>query len=194
VTETDSASKEVVKRLALFLKQKMPELQEVLEDWPEPNIALKYPALSIFSGPPVIHRHLQTVKKTIEEIDGEDVKSSVKYVVGDYEWRMQLDIWSGSKPERHRLYESFYRAFNDQFVRDEMETLGISLRLENYHNIIARYNLVSFAFDDSEAGSQRKEWRTKIVVLVNCDAILEKEQFKIVETQVEYDIGTDVII
>lgn len=190
----ESVSKEVVKKLTEFLKVRIPELQDVIEGWPEPNIALKYPALSVFSGSPVLHRHYAPVRKTIESIDGEDVKVKPVYVVGDYEWRLQLDFWCGSKPERHRIYEAFYKAFNDQFVKDEYEMLGISLRLEEYHNIIARYNLVSFAFDDSEAGSQRKEWRIKVVVLANCDAILEKEQYKIIETELQLDIATDITI
>lgn len=193
MSEIESASKEIVKRLAMHMREKMPELAQVLEEWPEPNLALKYPTLSIFSGVPAQHRHFQVVKLSQSDVEM-PAKIRSKYIVGDYEWRLQLDLWCANKPERHRLYEKFYGAFNSQFVDDSRETLGLSLPLPGYHNIIARYDLVSYVHEDGEEQSQRKEWRSKIVVLANCHAILDKDEYKVVETEVEADIRHDILI
>lgn len=187
----ESATKEIVKCLADYIKQLMPELEDVLCDWPEPNVVLKYPAMTVFTGAPT-HRPFAPyiISNTAKGSD----KFVSKYVVGDYEWKIQLDMWCSHKPQRHALYERFYQAFNNQFVTEEHETAGISLPLVGYHNTIARYDLVSYNFDDSEAGSQRKEWRTKFGILAHCKAILEREHYKIVETELQDDIRADIVI
>lgn len=167
----ESVSKEVLKRLGIHLKAQVSELQEVLEDFPESNVQLKYPALSIFTGAPD-HRPFAPylLSKTDPDVNNQSI---IKYVVGDYEFRLQLDLWCRSKVERHKLYEKVYLAFTTQFP-----VMGLSLNLTDYHNTICRYDLVSYDFEeDNEAGSQRKEWRAKMGLVAHCKAIKEVTQY-----------------
>lgn len=184
---SSSVTKEVVKRLALYLKAQMTDLAQVLEDFPEANQALNYPCLSVMTGTP---KHLPRAPQFVSSVAGTSPALTSKYVVGDYEWSLQLDLWCSSKEERHALYEKFYNAFNSQWP-----TMGLSLTLSEYHGEICRYDLSDYKFDDSEAGSQRKEWRTKIVVLANCQAIKTHDEFAVITTELTtevYDISENV--
>lgn len=192
MTPVYSVSKEIVKRLAAHMRAAMPDLAEVLEDWPETNYQLQMPSLSIMTGAPV-HRPFAPTELSRVDSPDDPRKLLIKTDVGDYEWRMQLDMWCGNKPERHALYEKFYRAFNSQLIDDSREVAGLSLVLTDYHGITARYDLLSYDFDtDSEESTQRKEWRSKIVVLAHCRAIVERELFKTKTIEVHSDIRTDI--
>jgi hypothetical protein len=98
-------------------------------------------------------------------------KAVAKYEVGSYDFSLQIDIWCGSKEERFRIYDDFFKAIN----RD-VEVMGLSLQLKTYHNIYARYDLTGFNFDDGEQTSQLAEWRAILSVSANCKAILDKTQ------------------
>lgn len=191
MNEPVSVTREIVKRLALHLRAQMPELAEVLEDWPEDNYAIRYPSISIFTKGPV-HRPFSATQ--LSQLDSDDGKKVlVLSDIGDYEWRLQLDMWCGNKPERHALYERFYQAFNSQFIEDSKEMAGISLPLVDYHNTMARYDLLSYDFDtDNEAATQRKEWRAKMVVIAHCRAVVCREFYKVKTTEIHSDIRTDI--
>lgn len=189
-----SVTTEIVKRLALFLKTGMPDLQEVLELWPDPNYALKYPSMSVFTpGEPT---HTPIPPYLISNAPSPDAaKLTYKYVVGMYEWKMQLDMWCSSKFQRHVLYDKFFQAFNGQFISGNTEVMGISLPLTDYHNTIARYDLISYNFDDSESSSQRKEWRAKFGIIAHCKAILDRDVYRIDETELlDDDIKENIVI
>lgn len=186
-----SVSREIVKRLAVHLREKMPELQAVLEDWPDPNLALDYPSISIFTQPATHRPYPPYLLSSEDSEDGNSVIS--KHVVGDYEWKLQLDMWCSSKPQRNALYEAFYRAFNSQFVDGINEMVGISLSLVDYHNVLARYDLLEYNYDtDNEAATQRKEWRAKMTVISHCKAILVRQDPKIKTLEIHSDIRTNV--
>jgi hypothetical protein len=179
VPDISSVTKEMTKRLAILLKAQMPALLDVIEDFPEPNEQLKYPCVSIMSGSPTFRPQAPFERNVPEAPSLTNGSVKTKYVVGQYEWKLQLDLWCASKEQRHKLYEQFFNAFNSQWP-----TMGLSLTLSGYHDEICRYDLTGYKFDDSEAGSQRKEWRATMSVLADCEAVMERNEFVITRTQI----------
>jgi hypothetical protein len=160
-------------------------VEQVLEEFPEANNELIYPALSIITqGTPEFSPELSPyLLEEIEEPEVGEHKAPAKYVVGSYDLTLQVDIWCGSKEERFTAYDQFFAALNKQF-----QPMGLSLQLVDYHNVWARYDLSGHTFDDSAAGSQRNEWRVKCNVLVHCRAVVEREEFIVtqpIETELE---------
>jgi len=195
LSDITSVQDEVILRLALEARTRVPEFREVLEEWPDANQQLNYPALSILSSNPPKQTPCHPWLYKTGVINGAN-KSVNQWVVGNFDWTLQLDAWLGNKPERNRFHELIStKLFMGQFLDSLSEVSGISLQLPNYHNIICRYDLIGYRFDDSEAGSQRQEWRIKMDVLAHCKQIVEKEEFQIVETEITDEfINTDVVI
>lgn len=176
-SKPNSVTEEVVKRLAVFLKSAMPDLKQILEEFPEASENLDYPSISIFAGEPT-HRPQAPVLVHQDDVVA-PAKIKTKYIVGEYEWKFQIDLWASSKKQRHDLYQKFYDAFSNRWP-----IMGLSLTLSEYHDVICSYDITGYRFDDSEAGSQRKEWRAKIAVMANCDAIKARDEFAILQTEV----------
>lgn len=191
-----SIQDEIILRLADEARARVTMIKQVLEEWPDANRQLEYPALSIMSANPIKQTPCHPWLFQQGVIDEDTNKVFNKYVVGNFDWTLQLDLWAGNKPERNALHEAVSsKLFVGQFLDSINEITGISLQLPNYHNIICRYDLVGYRFDDSEAGSQRQEWRIKMDVLAHCKQIVEKEEFQIVETEITDEfINTDVVI
>jgi len=58
--------------------------------------------------------------------------------------------------------------------------------MEQYHGIICRYDFEDLNFDDdNEVSSQTKEWRVKIDLLALCKAIHTREEFAILDTEID---------
>lgn len=168
--------KSIVRELGDYLKAEMPSLADVLEDFPSANEEMQLPALSIFSGQPKYASELAPYLFTAIPTADVNHKAPVKLVVGQYDFEMQIDIWCGTKEERFKLYDEFFAAINKLQI-----PMGLSLVLVDYHNTVARYDISGHRFDDSEAGSQRAEWRVKVDLLATCKAIMERDEFIITE-------------
>lgn len=173
----ESVTKEVAKRLALYLKTATPEIKNVLEYFPEPNEKLVYPCISLTVGKPAF-RALSPYEK--EKTTPSANKSDVQYVVGIYDIIVQLDIWSRNKEERDDLYETVFNALNPNIV-----PMGLSLQLKDYYNQWCRYDISNYEFIESEEQSQRGEFRVKFDLLTTCKAIRFGKQYVMatIETQ-----------
>lgn len=170
----DLVTKEVQKALATYLLTAIPELEDVVDGFPEANINLKYPSISIATMPSVytpLNPYIFSQPAAVSH------QSNVKYVVGQYNWKLQLDLWESYKEKRHALHEKFMAAFHNNIPN----TSGLVLTLSNYHGILCSYTMVRYAPDNSEAGSQRKEWRATIDLEANCKAVLTKQQYIITQ-------------
>lgn len=196
---SDLVTKAIIKELGDHLQTNMRELKEVLLDWPDANRELKYPSLSIFTATP---SSVPFIPYQLSTTDPKNNKVKTLNVVGQYEWNIQLDFWTGNKEERHVLFQSFVKAFNSQYIKGERENAGLVLALKDYHGIFATYDQTNYSFDDSEAGSQRREWRVQVNILAETKQVLEREQFAIINTEIvgdlnasiEADISTTVVI
>lgn len=178
----DSVSKELVLRLGNHLQKYVPGLGQVLNEWPNAGVELKYPSITILTKQPrfmPLSPYLMTKTDTLAEIDAEDAKQEIKYVVGAYEWPLQLDLWTKTKEQRHEFFQKLFLAFNtNPYVP------GIVATMANYHNALARYDLDGFQYQDEEISAQRTEWRVTMNVLSQCKAIVAKDEFAIITTQV----------
>jgi len=163
----ESVTRGIVRQLGLALRDKMPELAQVLEDWPGANEVLKYPCVSIQGSAPSFTPCAPYFWKRTEA--NEINRASVLWVNGQYEFELQLDLWARSKSERHSLFENLQRAFASQFPVN-----GLSLELSDYFGVYARYDITGSQYQDTEESAQRREWRAIVSVTAHCHSIHEK--------------------
>lgn len=167
-----SATLAVMEKLGLYLKDEISELNSVYLDFPSPTQTLKYPCLTIFQNSPTYTNMMPyVITKGAQFTTGPNAGLfPVVKVVGQYEWKLQLDLWCRSKPERYNVYEKLFTVFTRESVG------GLSLQLENYYNLFARYDLVGANFITAETESQKAEWRVKVDVVANCYAVTESAE------------------
>ena len=180
----ESVSKSILQTLGNFLDDRI-NYRDVLYDWPEANVSLKLPTLCITTGSPeftqlprfVLNQGLMNANK----------QSDIVYGIGQYEFRLQLDVWCRSKEERYDRHEELIQAFNSQ------DTIGgLSLYMPNYHDILARYDLISYSHNDNEASAQTKEWRLSASVLAHCFAAIERKEYIIETVETEFSTPDEI--
>lgn len=176
----DFAARALILGLNTFLKANMPSLQATYDEWPNPNQKLKYPCLSTFSrAKTFVPMTPYVIAKGAEVTTGPDAgKYPVKTVMGMWDFQFQIDLWCDSKPTRALAGKELLAAFNKN-----RSTHGIDLQLADYHDLWVHYSLADMTYDDSEAGSQRSEWRIKIDVLVNTREVVETFEHLIEEIE-----------
>jgi hypothetical protein len=186
VLDVESVSEEIIKKIGDYLGARMPTLEQIIYEFPTANTQLKYPSLSIIQVgdadyAPEMNPYIHSQGSIINH------KADIRYVVGKYDFKLQLDIWCRNKKERNDLYQEFFKAFNSQFPK-----MGLSLNFTDYYNIICRYDMISFMKEDSEVTSQTREWRIKIRLLANCDALLEKNEYIVESLESHTEIPHEV--
>ena len=178
MAKVTSVTKCVLTELTDYLKKKM-ALGSVSHQWPDPNVQLKYPALTVFSGNPRLTPQPATVFARGKVVGN---KGDIFWHVGDYDWKLQLDLWTDSKEARHQLYESLFRAINSM-----LPITGLSLKLTDYHDVFCRYDLNAIEYIDGEESAQRKEWRLKAEILAKCEAIIVSKEDLITKGEIVLD-------
>ena len=111
----------------------------------------------------------------------------VTKVNGMYDFRIQIDLWCDSKPQRHKMHEEFVDALNK-----DLNVTGLRLKLTDYFDEWVQFDLSSFDFMDNEDGSERDEWRIKYDLLANCRSITIGNQQII--TTIENNLATPLEI
>lgn len=194
---TAEVTKEVVKVLSAHLLAEMASItsvDQITEEWPEANKEmLQYPLISIITtAPPDYTPHIGFSEDS-SVVNGSDPKSrDFKFDIGQYDFTFQLDLWTDYKLKRHTLYQEFFTAFNKNLV--EQGYPGLTLTMADYHDQPVHFQMVSYNYGDSEEASQRKEWRVKIELIANCEAIFEATKKAIIETEQVTEIGQDIKI
>lgn len=172
VTNRPTAVKALIEALGVYLKANMPSLEKVIYEFPAPNVTLKYPCLSILVVKP---DYMPLTPYFLSSEDqGVPHQKLIKRVVGEWDVRLQLDLWCGDKIERFNMWEEFFQAFNP-----DINPMGLSLQLDAYHGIWCRYDLTGYDTEDAEVASQRGEWRARINILSNTRAVLERTEYVI---------------
>lgn len=185
--KTSDLSKEVIFSLGKFLKSKMPSLVRVYAQFPESNMEIAYPSMTITMGEPrFTPENCPYVVAKEGFVRGST--STVLYVWGYYDYNLQLDIWCRTKEERHRLIGEF-----EQAIFDDNHVVGITTTLENYYESLCRYDYEGYNnSEDSEISSQTKEWRVKIDMLAHCDAIAAKKEHLINNVAIVDDLDENI--
>jgi hypothetical protein len=164
-----------MKALAAHIVSLMPELTDVMNEWPEANESLEYPVLSMIQGNPQYSNMIpEFVSKT--DLDAEK-KTVSKWVVGMWDWKVQLDLWCGNKEERSTLSEKLFDIMNPDTVHADGVKNGLRLQLSNYHDVWVEFDISDQKVEDDEIGSQRREWRMQFTLLGNVNRIIERTDY-----------------
>jgi hypothetical protein len=172
------AADAVLDNLATYLAAQVPGLT-VRKEWPSANQALVYPSLTIFSGQ-VTYTPLQPYEtaRTAPDVNNQVVST---LVVGEWDGKLQLDLWCRNKVERQNIGKQVRDAINKQ-----VNPQGLSLQMADYFNEWVRFDVDSYNQVDEEAGVQRQEFRTKLSLLFNVKEVAQKTDFgmiTIIDTQ-----------
>lgn len=134
----------------------------VLTEWPGGNVQLRMPSLTIFSGEA---QFMNLTPYVIASTTPDPVThlTTTTLIVGEYDLKLQLDLWCRNKLERETMFGLVEAAINKQ-----VSPMGLSLQMTDYFSQWARYDIDNHQFVDDEAGAQRQEWRVKIELLANC--------------------------
>ena len=112
---------------------------------------------------------------------------NVKWIMGQYQFPLQLDFWAANKRQRNQLFESAFVALNK-----EVWPQGINLTLYRYYNQFAHYHVTGYDLMESEDGSTRQERRARIDLVADCNAIVERKEMAI--TNISINNGDDNIV
>lgn len=179
------SNKVAILSLAKFIEANAPSLKQVLAEWPDPKVQMDLPSVSVLTvGNPVLTPLMPTIYKVVESDD--PTKRTVVYLVGHYDSKIQLDLWTEFEIQRDKIYEEVMAVFDKQF-RDSEQPNGISLELLDYHNGFAHYDIVNYTYMDNEDASSRSEWRVKIDVQVNYPRFVEKTESIMAEIRLVKD-------
>ena len=184
------SSDEAISALAAYLRTEIPALT-VYEEWPDPKKPLKMPTLAITAPQERGYSHVQpTIFKKSPNVDNPDL-FNVVYTIGQFDYRIQLDLWADYKAKRGEFFDLIQAALNKQFINEE-QPCGLSLTLTKYHDLIARFDQVGYTYLDGEESSQRQEWRVRIAVNVSHSRLQEKVKSKMKEIQIHHEISDDL--
>lgn len=144
---------------------------------------MKFPSISVIAKNPIymnMNPHIYTKGQVSNN------KADIKYVVGQYDWKFQVDIWERTREELDDLYEKFFLAMN----KDIPERTGLTLLMEKYHGNTCEYTITGIQPKTEDSGSTRKQWRMSVDLVANCLAIIEKEQYIITQQQTTIGVGS----
>lgn len=174
----------VLDSLRRYLQDNVSGIAKVYAQWPYPNQNLVYPCISLTAQDPNFVNYAPQDFKT-EDIGNQKLK--VHYHTGQYNLNIQADIWVSNKSERSKLYNAFDEALNKGFLLYDRPR-GLSLKLKEYYNEIARYEQNGYSYIENEDSSVKGEWRVKVNLIVNFRKVDTAIRYKISEMTLESEI------
>ena len=187
----ESITEVLPKALGQYLLDEVDALREYYEEFPAPNRTINLPSISLFLGPleftPQAEPNLVKAPAAIDPPTpdgGTQNRPRVKWIVGQYDATLQLDLWTGSKEERDDLTDALFNALNPNIKS------GLTLELDEYFNVLCDYLYVGSVFEDSEISAQTDQWRTKFDILVTCKAVRERKEYVIEQSEVVVETST----
>ena len=185
LSQQTNAADACLDSLATFLATQIPEMT-IYREWPYGNQKLKYPTVSL------THQLTQVMNLPPEQIavtapDTDNLVTATE-IVGEVDFKIQMDLWTGNKADRDVYLGKLLDAINAQCADStgNNNPAGLNLLMTNYYNSYARYDIDKFQHVDDEAAAQRQERRAKIDLLVNARMIRQRTYYvmKTVESQV----------
>lgn len=159
----------LIKALQTYLTSNVTGIVAVNAEWPSGNVPLTMPCITILT------KSEKLTPQTAEVLTTGSIalnQATVKYVVGEWDLALELQLWAKSKQERQDFIEKIFNALNPS-----MEVMGVNLHLTDYHNEYASVAMTDRMFPDSEETSQRQEWRCIISLVANVNAIRSKSEY-----------------
>jgi hypothetical protein len=186
-TDNESIIEVVPKVLGQYLLDNVQGLREYYEEFPSAHERIRTPSVSIIAATTDFRPMAAPYK--LEQGNIVRSQSTVQYVVGFYDFSLQVDLWTGSKEERADIFDAMFNALNP-----EITPMGLVLEMEEYFNQLCDYTYTGHNMGDSEERSQRDEWRVTLTVLASCKAIRDKKQFIIEDIELQSDISEQVLV
>ncbi len=162
--------------LQTYFERVMPEIEQIIQDFPNPNDQLKYPTLTItHQAEDGAFTALQPYEDSVSAPDAQK-KVGIVWVCGHWDYKVQLDFWCRSEPERNRIMAKAKDVLNPN-----INPMGLRLQLPNYHGAWASFDLSGMRHEDNEQASQRGEWRVILTLLAHAPELREERTFAITE-------------
>lgn len=174
--------------LAAYLQGAIEGLS-VRNEWPAANQQLKYPSVTLSSGRiPVRNEQPTLISKTAPDSNGQVIATEC---IGLIDFKIQLDLWCATKPQRNAVTTQLTDALNAQAADNtgRNNPAGLSLSLTSYYNEWVRYDIDGYNFVDDEQAAERQERRMKMDLLVNCRVIQQRKYFVIKKIQSSLGVG-----
>lgn len=164
--------------LATYLGAQVPELVQIVQEFPTENIQLKMPSCAVTHDDGAqFQNEMPYQLSATDPVDASHPAIVVVWIVGQWDYKVQLDIWARSVPERDTLFRKVFKALNPN-----INPMGLSLALADYYGLFARFDVDTFSHVDGEQSSQRGEWRTRISLLASLKEALQENTFAITQT------------
>ena len=177
----ESPTEVITDQLAEYLKKNVSGVKEVISGFPEANRNLKYPSISLLAE---ADTYINWMPYIFSKEDTVGTEAKVKYVVGQFNWRIQVDIWERSKEQREDFMQKFFLAFHKSIPAQT----GLHLTLEEYHNVGCSYTMVGYKPNMNDERSQKKEWRATVDLVANCRAVVDSKQYVMTQLDVEQTV------
>jgi len=162
--------------LGSLIAAEISDLEEIYNEFPEPNAEMELPALSIVTGRPRFERCDPYLVTLGVETDNEATNN---YCIGQYDLMLQIDIWAKYKVQRTKLYEQLFNLLNP------VTRKGLQIALSDYHSEICSYQLLGYDFrNDEDSAISRQEWRVRLEVEASCRAITQSTEYIITQEPV----------
>jgi hypothetical protein len=182
-TQNESITEAVPTVLGKYLVDEVNSLREYYPEFPAPNMTLEMPSVSIFAPSPEFRPLTPYLKKPVDPAEIVNHKAPVQWVVGIYDFNLQLDLWARSKEERDDMFDQLFNALNP-----DIQPMGLRLQMEEYFGQLCEYVYNGHEVSDSEERSQRDEWRLTLNVLATCKAIRTRKEFISTDVDTAADI------
>jgi hypothetical protein len=162
----EAVQAQLAKWLTTELGPQFPDLT-ILDDWPDPGKTLSLPSISVITvGTPDTEPHAPMAHRVTPTTGPQGL---LLYSFGRTMVSMQLDMLASNKHERNRLAKACSDAVNvnpiyslpiPDALPDYRQQPGLMLYLEDFHGILADYQLeqVASPIEDSDA-AQTVVWR-----------------------------------
>lgn len=185
-TANESITEIVATRLGEHLLSSISSLKDFYPEWPSPNIRLDLPAVTIFNPTPDF-QNLSPYPKALPDLGAPvNSQSDIEWVVGLWNFSLQVDLWTKNKESRDDLFDQLFNALNP-----EIQPMGLRLTMPKYFNQICDYLYIGHTLGDSESASQTGEWRISLNVEASCKAIRLRKEFIIETFQTPAEIEAD---
>ncbi len=181
----------VTNAFAAYLLAAVPDLKAVLKEWPDSNVKMQFPSVTLTSGEaPLKNKMPEQLSCTEPDEDG---KVTATYAVGQYDYKIQLDLWCRTKPERDTMLASLIDAVNAQAMdaTGKNNPLGLALQLTAYFDEWVHLDIDGHRYVDDEAGAQREERRAKVDLLVNVRAIKQRTLYAMKTIEIAEEVTLD---
>jgi hypothetical protein len=183
-SRNESITEVIPKALGKYLLDNVEGLKEYYDQFPAPNMSINTPSVSILMKAPVFSPRAEIYPvEDINPLNITDNKSRVDWVVGEYEVKIQMDLWARNKEERDDLTDALFNGLNP-----DIQPMGLRLVLDEYFYCIADYLYVGHNFEDNEITAQTDDWRTTFEILVTCKAVRTRKEFIITSTPTPKEI------